>query len=528
MSESTPSRWRQAASSFVRSHHLLALAVAGVLVSGGAMTFRALSQPWPLSIPNNDLYLEALLTAIIVLLSLFVARHGLHLRHEIRRRRRAEAAAELSALQDAVTGLPNRTAFETRLAETLTALPRDGRAAVILLEVVGLRDLIDLHGFAVGDEARHAVARRLATLSESMVFRARLEGDGFAFIMKPGLTRNQLAQSAGRIVSHLSRPFEIDGRPFRIGSFLGIASAPADGRAAADLMRAAHVSLGRSKMLGLNTHSFFDPHEDLAVQEHAQLRAELSDAIAGGQIVPYYQPVVDLTRKEINGFEVLARWHHPVLGVLSADRFVSFAEDMDLIYDLTQSIVRQACEEAATWEKPYRLSINLSPLLLQNGERIAHVVDLVKSCSIEPSRLEFEITESAFIIDADSVRRSVELLRSIGAMIVIDDFGSGYSSFYHLREIPFDKVKLDRSFVSDVSLKPRAERFVRAVIRFCASLDLQTTAEGIEDAAVAAKLKEIGCDFGQGYAFSAPVHAGDLASVTESLRARLPTWNLGS
>jgi EAL domain-containing protein (putative c-di-GMP-specific phosphodiesterase class I) len=167
------------------------------------------------------------------------------------------------------------------------------------------------------------------------------------------------------------------------------------------------------------------------------------------------------------------------------------------------------------------LSLNLSPLLLQNTDRIDSVVKLVRACGIDPSRLEFEITESAFIIDADSVRNSVEMLRSIGATIAIDDFGAGYSSFYHLREIPFDKVKLDRSFVCDVTRKPRAERFIRAVISFCASLNLQTTAEGIEDAAVATKLRELGCAFGQGYVFSAPIHAADLPAVIGTVQANL-------
>jgi EAL domain-containing protein (putative c-di-GMP-specific phosphodiesterase class I) len=194
---------------------------------------------------------------------------------------------------------------------------------------------------------------------------------------------------------------------------------------------------------------------------------------------------------------------------------------MDLIHDLTRSIVLQACREAAAWTQPFRLSLNLSPLLLQNTDRIAGMVELVQACGIEPSRLEFEITESAFIIDADSVRHSVEMLRGIGATIAIDDFGAGYSSFYHLREIPFDKVKLDRSFVCDVTGKPRAERFIRAVISFCASLNLETTAEGIEDPAVALKLRELGCAFGQGYVFSAPVHASDLPAVAQILQAKL-------
>ena len=517
-----PARWRQVAAAVIHSYHLLALAVAAVITSAIAVTLNILSNPWSISAPDADIHLEVFLSAVILLLVLFIARYGIFLRQEIHRRRRAEAAAELSAHQDVVTGLPNRTAFEKQVATTLSDLPRGSSTALMLLDIVGLQDLINLRGFTAGDNARQAAARRLEGLVENAVIQSKLEGDCFAFLIAPGKSRSQITQIAGRIITLVSQAYEIDGRTVRLGTFLGIAVAPADGSSSEDLMRAAHVSLGRAKNSGLNTYCFFDPEVDLAMRERALLRSELSDAITGGQIVPFYQPMVNLAHSGIDGFEVLARWHHPSRGVLSADKFVSFAEDMDLIHDLTRSIVRQACMEASAWAHPYRISVNISPQLLHDEAKIGQIVELVRGCDIEASRLEFEITESALILDANSVRESVDRLRSIGATIAIDDFGAGYSSFYHLREIPFDKVKFDRSFVSDLMNNPRAERFVLAVIRFCASLNLTTTAEEIEDAAVARKLKELGCAFGQGYAFSAPVHASDLASVMESLGPRHP------
>ena len=280
----------------------------------------------------------------------------------------------------------------------------------------------------------------------------------------------------------------------------------------------------RAKQAGRGTSRFFEAAMDFELREKSALRLELRQAIAAGQIVPYYQPLVDLSKGSICGFEVLARWQHPSRGLLAPDRFIPLAEDMRLIGALCASVLRQACTEFARLPATYRLAVNLSPVQLRDGEVSGQIAAVLAETGFAPHRLEVEVTESALVDDMPTARKTLGALRALGVTVALDDFGTGYSSLFHLRELRFDKIKIDKSFVISIESEPERLRYLHAMIGLGRTLKLEVTAEGIETMDTLGELLRTGCAFGQGYLFGKPMPAEALPVLIAS-PVPMPSWS---
>ena len=463
-------------------------------------------------------YVDQIASLAVVMLFSAMLRRSLMLRREVHRREHAEAESSLLARHDPLTGLPNRRLLNEVMSEALQQIAPGGSRAAMIVDLDGFKAVNDLHGHPIGDALLCEVVKRLAAVTQHGTMLARLGGDEFAVLLPGNLTKDSIGQIAAMIVARLAEPFEIAGQRIEIGGSVGISSAPADGCTVAEILRTADLALYRAKEAGRGTHRFFEPEMDQVMRERTMLKAEFRDAIRAGEIVPFYQPIIALASGVVEGLEVLARWRHPGRGVLTPDLFIDIAEDLRLMPEMTRVLFEQVCKDARQWPEHWRIAINVSPTQLQDARIVGALHQLVQQAGLRASRFEVEITESALIQDPVLAREIIAGLRARGFSVALDDFGTGYSSLYHLREITFDKVKIDRSFVRGVTANPTATRYVEAIIRLVTSLDLTVTAEGIEDHAVLDRLTALGCTLGQGFVFSRPVAAGDVDAAV----ARLP------
>lgn len=470
---------------------------------------------------NEGWFIDEIVVTAVLIGFCWVLRRSVLFHWEIQRRRAAETEAMLLARHDPLTGLPNRRVLLETLERGLRTRPEGATLAVMIVDLDGFKGVNDLHGHAWGDALLCAVVQRLSDIISESTMLARLGGDEFALVLPAGLAKDAIERVAARIVARMAEPFEIHGGVCDIGASVGIAMAPDDGDDVSGMLRAADIALYRAKEAGRGVHRFFELEMDLAMRRTAALKGDMRTAIEQRQIVPFYQPMIDLQGHCVEGFEVLARWNHPRLGWIMPDSFIPLAEDMRLISALSLSLLEQVCEDMQAWPERYRVSINISPSQLQDINICERIGTLLLQHGIDPARFEVEITESALVEDAAGARRTIEGLRALGLSVALDDFGTGYSSLYHLREIPFDKLKIDQSFVRDIASNTRAASYVEAIIKLGISLHLKVTAEGIEEQRVLAKLQDCGCEFGQGFLFAKPVPAEELLQVLPRLEATI-------
>jgi predicted signal transduction protein with EAL and GGDEF domain len=309
----------------------------------------------------------------------------------------------------------------------------------------------------------------------------------------------------------------------QIGASIGIAICGADGSDAAGLLHAADIAMYRAKRDGKGTFRFFEQSMDEDIRAQAALEADLKTAIADERIEPYYQPLVDIQQNRICGFEALARWNHPKRGFVPPDVFIPLVEQLGLMPELTSSVLRQACRDALQWHDDIRLSFNISPSDLKDPALATRLLSVIAQEGFPPQRLEVEITETALVSDIKTAQSILTTLQGLGVKIVLDDFGTGYSSLYHLRELKFDKIKIDRSFVQAMLANPESEKIVDAILGLTKHLNLPTVAEGIENPAVMKRLADRGCAYGQGYYFGkamTAVSATELLNKDDANRAR--------
>jgi diguanylate cyclase (GGDEF)-like protein len=438
------------------------------------------------------------------------------LRREMGARLDAEENAQSIARRDALTGLPNRR----MLIETMTATAKGAesapRQAVFIIDLDRFKPVNDIYGHAAGDAVLCEVAERLSALLPKGGMAARLGGDEFLVILRDETRTNELARFAQGIVAKISEPIFWEHAKVDIGATVGIAVSPQDGVEAEALLRSADIAMYRGKREGRNTFRFFESAMDEELKARVTLETELRSAIQGGQIRPHYQPLVSLPGHTLLGFEVLARWYHPVRGIVSPDVFIPIAEETGLITDLCYSLLRQACEDAKAWPSHLRLSVNISPCQFKDRLLARRILAILREGGFAPNRLEVEITESALTSDLEIVRATLGVLQRAGISVALDDFGTGYSSLYHLREMKFDKIKIDRSFVQSLESEESA-KIISAILGLGRSLGIQTTAEGIENSTNSAWLAEQGCTYGQGYLFGAPVPAGQASRMIDAL-----------
>ncbi|MFB2549531.1 putative bifunctional diguanylate cyclase/phosphodiesterase [Ensifer soli] len=438
-------------------------------------------------------------------------------------RRPAEEAPAPSSI-DRLTGLGN----EERLREAVQTIVTERAAdpapfAVGLANIDGFKPINDLFGPAAGDEIICQVAQRLATCVPDGAAVMRIGGDEFAFLLPLVFERKGAERVGQRLKDVLAAPFDLGERSVRLSASFGFAIHPFAGAAFADLMKSADTALYRSKRRGRGQITVYSSEIAQEMKRATQLEQALRNAIMAGGVDVHFQPIVDLRSDVVVGFEALARWCDADLGYVSPDVFVPIAEERGFIDKLSDMLLRKAAEAAMDWPRELFLSFNLSSAQLTDPSTAGNILSIIRSVGLSPARLELEITETAVMTDTEVAHTIVAELRSEGVRIALDDFGTGQSSLGRLRDFSFDKVKIDRAFVSRISSDRVSEHIIKAIIAMCEGLGLEVVAEGIEDFAQALKLKALGCGLGQGYFYGKPIdQRATLRAITERYQDLAP------
>jgi diguanylate cyclase (GGDEF)-like protein len=456
-------------------------------------------------------------------LALDVVRDGLEdavrertreLRAEMAEREAAEERARAMALHDALTGLPNRRHLHKALEDYLSRAQSTNPLAVVAVDLDRFKPVNDLYGHAVGDELLVRIADLLRHEIGDDGFAARLGGDEFILVL-PYASEEQLLGRLTELVAKFETPFPLLGYEVSVGATLGVAMAPTDGADSDTLMRRADVALYRAKEDGRGRFAFFEPGMDERVHERAALENDLRIAIRNEIIEPYFQPLVQLETSQVLGYEILARWPHPERGLIPPDQFIHVAEETGLIGELTLNILGRACRESLNWPGAPRISLNISPVQLRDAALPQKLLAILAQNGFPPQRLEVEITENALVSDFEAARLILISLKNQGVHIALDDFGTGYSSLRHLRELPFDVLKIDRSFVHSMTDSEDAHTLVKTIVALAKNLGLGVTAEGIESVEHAEALQALGCELGQGFLYGRAVNGADTAEGLE-------------
>jgi diguanylate cyclase (GGDEF)-like protein len=423
---------------------------------------------------------------------------------DITERHRAEENIAHMARHDTLTALPNRLLFHEKMADGLVRVASGKESmAVMCLDLDNFKTVNDSLGHPIGDKLLQSVAQRLCDTLGNADTIARLGGDEFAILHR--VKSIQEAESlARRVIKVVSEPIVIDGQEITTSISIGIAIAPDNGVTSDHLMKCADLALYRSKDQGRNTYRCFEPAMDAQLQARRALETDLRRALAGGEFDIAYQPQISLATNELIGFEALLRWNHPVRGPVSPAEFIPVAEEIGLIIPIGQWILRQACAEAAKWPGALKVAVNLSPVQFRGRGLVAAVTQALAAANLSANRLELEITEAVLMEHNDANLSTLHQLRALGTRIAMDDFGTGYSSLSYLRSFPFDKIKIDRSFVLDSIASQQGEAIIRTIAELGATLGIETTAEGIETAEQLQVVRRAGCTEGQGYLIGRP------------------------
>jgi diguanylate cyclase (GGDEF)-like protein len=434
---------------------------------------------------------------------------------DVTQRKEDEARIAFMARHDLLTNLPNRAFLRERIDEEFVRAARGGSFAVLCLDLDDFKIVNDTLGHSAGDRLLQAVAVRLASCARAIDMVARQGGDEFTIIQTELERPEDADRFAQRIVTTISEPYDLDGSQVVIGVSIGVAVAPGDGSQSEQLLKNADIALYRAKSEDRGSYSFFEAGMDARLQARRALEAELRTAIRTGQFELFYQPLFDLQSEEITCLEALLRWRHPVRGIIAPADFIPIAEETGLIVPIGEWVLRKACSEAMRWPGHIRVAVNLSVAQFRGRKLVQAVTGALAESGLSGQRLELEITETVLMQNTEATLGILHQLRALGARISMDDFGTGYSSLSYLRSFPFDKVKIDRSFVHDLSGKESSIAVVRAILGLGHSLGLATTAEGVETKAQLAILQEEGCTEVQGYFFCQPKSAADLPSFFE-------------
>jgi diguanylate cyclase (GGDEF)-like protein len=384
---------------------------------------------------------------------------------------------------------------------------------VLCVDLDLFKNVNDSFGHPIGDRLLKQVAERLRPEVRGNNLAARLGGDEFAVILAAAASPNEASDYAVRLIQLLSAAYDIDGMEVVIGASIGIALSPGDGETSEELMRNADMALYRAKEDGGGIHRFFEKEMDQQAQKRRDMELDLRRALAGGEFELHYQPLVDISADKISGFESLLRWRHPEKGMIPPAEFIPVAEDIGLITPLGEWVLREACNEAVKWPTDVKVAVNLSPVQFRSRNLVQVVISALAQSGLSPKRLELEITESIFLAETEANLAILHQLRELGVRISMDDFGTGYSSLSYLRSFPFDKIKIDRSFVKDLAERPDCVAIVRAISGLGRSLNITTTAEGAETIDQFDWLRAEGCNEVQGFLFSAARPAAEVAEL---------------
>ncbi|WP_052389583.1 putative bifunctional diguanylate cyclase/phosphodiesterase [Belnapia moabensis] len=432
---------------------------------------------------------------------------------EITERRRVEARISYMAHHDELTDLPNRALFREQMEAALAAGPERG-LALLFLDLDHFKNVNDTLGHPLGDALLRDVARRLRSCVRTGDLVARLGGDEFAILQAPGRSADEAADLAQRVVDVICAPYELLGYRAQVGASIGIALAEhvsGDAATAADqMLQHADLALYRAKAAGRRTWRFFEAGMAAELAARLSMEADLREALPRNQLEVMYQPIFGLQANRLSGFEALLRWRHPTRGMVSPAVFIPIMEETGLIEAVGRWVLEQATREAATWPAPLKVAVNLSPLQFRAADIATSMLHVLGQSGLAPQRLELEITESALLQSDGGVAEVLQAFRGTGIRTSLDDFGTRYSSLSYLLSFPFDKIKIDQSFVREMATRPECVAIVTSVAHLANQLGMATTAEGVETAEQLRRVREAGCTEAQGYLFGPPESAADL------------------
>jgi diguanylate cyclase (GGDEF)-like protein len=443
----------------------------------------------------------------------FAGYHGVG--SDITGQRRQQEHISFLARHDSLTKLANRMLFSEMLHQMCEQCDSTG-IALLCLDLDNFKTVNDTLGHATGDAVLVAVAERIRGCIREIDMAARLGGDEFAVIIVTEEVEEAL-HVARRIIERITRPFHFDGQLVQIGTSIGITIAPADGQTPAMLMKNADLALYRAKFDGRGVARLYDPEMDARVQERRTLQTALRHAVARKELALYFQPIIDLPGGQITGAEALIRWNHPERGLLLPGDFIGLAEESGLIVEIGEWVLREAAAAAAAWPAPLTVAVNLSPLQLRDENLLPMVSEILMETGLAPSRLELEIVESVMLDHTAQIEEALWSLHERGVLIALDDFGTGYSSLSYLRRFPFDKVKIDRSFIRDLGYEKDDSSIILAIIGLAERMNMAVTAEGVENREQEELLVSYGCGEAQGFLFHRPMPAEALQSLLVSL-----------
>ena len=440
----------------------------------------------------------------------FVSTH-----EDITEQRQQEAKIQHLARHDALTELPNRAQFLDEMANTEALIERGEKVAVLCIDLDHFKPVNDTLGHAVGDKLLKQASARLWGTTRETDLLARLGGDEFSLLLRPIDKPSDAALIAERIVKTMSAPFNIDGHQIAIGASVGIAIAPQDGESTDVLMKNADMALYRAKSEGRSTFHFFEKDMDAVIQKRRSIESGLRQALQLNELRVVFQPLVGLKENRVTCLEALLRWTHEGKDI-SPGEFIPIAEETGLIVSIGEWVLREACGAAQLWPSDARVAVNLSPVQFKNKRLFETIQSILFETGLPPTRLELEITESLLLTDNDHTLQTLHRLRAIGVRISMDDFGTGYSSLSYLRAFPFDKIKIDRSFMRDLDKRGDSLAIIKAVIGLGHSLGMSTTAEGVETDEQLRAVREQACDEVQGFLFSPPLEPADVLNLLAS------------
>ena len=431
---------------------------------------------------------------------------------DITARKAAEQQVEFLAYRDVLTGLPNRLLLQDRFGQAVAHAERShSKVALVFLDLDNFKTINDSLGHAVGDALLREIARRLGECVRETDTISRQGGDEFLLVLSDLTGTEAIPPVLLKIRERLQSPFTVDGHELTTSASIGVALYPDDGRDFETLLKKADTAMYRAKDAGRNHYRFFDEQMNVEAVEHLHLKSGLRRALAQGEFELYYQPQFELASGRVVGVEALLRWRHPDDGLIPPARFIPVAEDSGLIVPIGDWVIQEACRQAMAWRAaglpPLIMAVNLSAVQFRRGEVQQTIAQALQTTGFDPHLLELELTESVLIGDTETVLSSVRQLKQLGVKLSVDDFGTGYSSLSYLKRFDVDKLKIDQSFIRDLASDPDDAAIVRAIVQMAGSLNLRTIAEGVEDAATLALLREFSCDEAQGYHFAQPMTA---------------------
>jgi diguanylate cyclase (GGDEF)-like protein len=429
---------------------------------------------------------------------------------DITEQRRSEAKIAHMAHHDALTGLPNRRLLDERLEHAVAHAKHGEIVATHLLDLDYFKNVNDTLGHPVGDKLLRMVADRLRRLVQEGETVARMGGDEFAIVQVQVAQPSDATALAQRVIEEVSEPYEIDGHQVVVGASVGISVSVTDGPSSDLLLRNADLALYRAKSGGRGTLRFFEPEMDAQMQTRRLMESDLRRALVGHEFEVHYQPIVNLQSNEISAFEALIRWQHSERGMVSPAAFIPLAEEIGLIVPLGEWVLRTACSAAARWPDHTKICVNLSPVQFRSRGLVEVVIGALATSGLRPGRLELEITETVLLADTEATLAVLHQLRGLGVRIAMDDFGTGYSSLSYLQTFPFDRIKIDRSFVKGVAEDIGSLNIVRAVAALAKGIGMATTAEGVETQEQLDAVKAEGCTEMQGFLFSRALPSRDI------------------